>query len=96
MKATKPRFYIIWFCHEKTQFISCGLYRIFNQVHAVTVQLISASVFATSDSTTPLLPVSVAAQAGLCQNWSETPKTGFLASWLILSPPKPKAHNVNL
>ena len=25
------------------------------------------------------------AQAGLCQTWSETPKTGFLASLLILS-----------
>ena len=26
----------------------------------------------------------MAAQAGLCQTWSETPKTGFLASQLIL------------
>ena len=40
------------------------------------------------DSTIPRLfkseissfyPSSVAAQAGLCQTWSETPKTGFLA-----------------
>ena len=28
-------------------------------------------------------PPSVAAQAGLCETWSETPKTGFLASRLI-------------
>ena len=44
------------------------------------------------DSTIPLLlksqissfyPSSVAAQADLCRTWSETSKTGFLASWLI-------------
>ena len=43
------------------------------------------------DSTIPLLskskpsfpPSSVAAQAGLCQAWSETRKTGFLKTWLI-------------
>ena len=44
------------------------------------------------DSTIPLLPKpeissfypsSVAAQPGLCQTWSETPKTGFLTTWLI-------------
>ena len=28
-------------------------------------------------------PASVAAQAGLCWTWSETPKTGFLTSGLI-------------
>ena len=44
------------------------------------------------DSTIPLLPKSeissfypssVAVQAGLCQTWSETPKTGFLVLQLI-------------
>ena len=30
-------------------------------------------------------PSSVAAQAGLCQIRSETPKTGFLTSWLKLA-----------
>ena len=44
------------------------------------------------DSTIPLLskseisslePSSVAVQPGLCQTWSETPKTGFLTSRLI-------------
>ena len=48
--------------------------------------------FRYSDSTIPLLliakissllPASVAVQADLCQTWSETPKTGFLASRLI-------------
>ena len=48
--------------------------------------------FRYSDSTIPLLLKSeissfylssVAAQAGLCQTWSETPKTGFLTSRLI-------------
>ena len=45
------------------------------------------------DSTIPLLPKSkisslepssVAKQSGLCQTWSVTPKTGFLAMRLIL------------
>ena len=44
------------------------------------------------DSTVPLLPKSeissllpssVAIQPGLCQTWSETPKTGFLTTRLI-------------
>ena len=30
-----------------------------------------------------LMPFSVIAQPGLCQTWSETPKTSFLAWWLI-------------
>ena len=47
--------------------------------------------FRYSDSTIPLLLIfeissfllfSVAVQAGLCRTWSETPKTGFLASRL--------------
>ena len=47
--------------------------------------------FRYTDGTIPLLPKpyisslessSVATQAGLCQTWSETPKTGFLASRL--------------
>ena len=28
-------------------------------------------------------PSSVAVQPGLCRSWSETPKTGFLTTWLI-------------
>ena len=48
--------------------------------------------FRYTDSTIPLLPKSeissllpssVAVQPGLCGTWSETPKTGFLASRLI-------------
>ena len=44
------------------------------------------------NSTIPLLPIyeisslypsSVAVQPGLCQTWSETPKTGFLTTRLI-------------
>ena len=31
-----------------------------------------------------LLPSSVAVQTGLCQTWSETPKTGFLMMRLFL------------
>ena len=47
--------------------------------------------FRYTDSTIPPLlksqissfyPSSVAAKAGLCQTWSETPKTGFLVPWL--------------
>ena len=49
--------------------------------------------FRYSDSTIPLLPKSkipslqpssVAVQPGLCGTWSETPKTGFLTTRLIL------------
>ena len=48
----------------------------------------SAFVFCYTDSTIPLLPVSeisssqssVGAQAGLCQTWSKTWRTCFLAS----------------
>ena len=48
--------------------------------------------FCYTDSTIPLLSKSeisslnassVAVQPGLCQTWSETPKTGFLTTWLI-------------
>ena len=35
---------------------------------------------------------SVAAQAGLCQTWSETPKTGFVASRLNYIPATFKAR----
>ena len=47
--------------------------------------------FCNMDSTITFLPLpeisrfyasSVAAQAGLCQSWSEAPKTGFLTSRL--------------
>ena len=47
------------------------------------------------DSTIPLLSKSeisslysssVAVQPGLCQTWSQTPKTGFLRTRLILKP----------
>ena len=51
-------------------------------------------LFQNTDSTIPLLPKSeissiqpssVVVQPGLCGTWSETPKTGFLATKLILS-----------
>ena len=54
--------------------------------------LISACVVRFLDSTIPVLAkseisrlylVSVAEQAGLSLTWSETPKTGFLVTWLI-------------
>ena len=37
----------------------------------------------------------MAVQVGLCQTWSETPKTGFLASRLILSLKMPVSIVVN-
>ena len=49
--------------------------------------------FRYTDSTIPLLPKSeisslkpssLAVQSGLCRTWSETPKTGFLTTRLIL------------
>ena len=53
--------------------------------------------FRYTDSTNPLLPKSenssfwqssVALQPGLCQTWSETPKTGFLTTRLNCSLPR--------
>ena len=53
--------------------------------------LISAFVVRSLDSLMPLVSISqilslylvfMAAQAGLCLIWSETPKTGFLMTWL--------------
>ena len=50
--------------------------------------------FRYTDSTIPLLPESkiaslylssVVVQPGLCQTWSETPKTGFLTTRLIIA-----------
>ena len=45
-------------------------------------------LFRYMDTAIPLLnlsfqPSSVAAQPGLCRNWSETPKTGFLTTRLL-------------
>ena len=57
----------------------------------VTAQLISIFVFTTQFNLTPLLSkskilnresFSVALQAGLCQTWLKTPKTGFLVTGL--------------
>ena len=54
--------------------------------------LISAFVVRCLDSIIPLVSISeisslylasVAAQAGLCLTWSQTPKTGFLVTRLI-------------
>ena len=45
---------------------------------ASTIPLQPKSVIST------LLPSSVVAQPGLCRTWSETPKTGFLTTRLIL------------
>ena len=56
--------------------------------------LISAFVVRCLDSMIPLVSISeilsdlasVAAQTGLCLSWSQTPKTGFLATRLKLYP----------
>ena len=54
--------------------------------------LINTFVVRCLDSIIPLVSISavsslhkasVAAQAGLCLTWSQTPKTGFLMTWLI-------------
>ena len=44
-----------------------------------TISLLSKSKISS------LWSFSVLVQLGLCRTWSETPKTGFLASWLIRS-----------
>ena len=55
------------------------------------------------DSTIPLLAVAeisrpelvfVAEQAGLSLNLSQTPKTGFVVTWLIYEPPHDKTNKM--
>ena len=53
---------------------------------AVTAKLISAFDFDTlllKSEISSFWPASLTVQVGLCQTWSETPKTGFLASRLM-------------
>ena len=45
----------------------------------------SAIPFLSKSEISSLYPSSVAAQPDLCRTWSETPKTGFLTTKLILS-----------
>ena len=59
---------------------------------AHSCSLISTFIVRYLDSIIPLLAIaeisrlklaSVAEHAGLCLTWSQTPKTGFLVTWLI-------------
>ena len=38
--------------------------------------------------------VSVAEQAGLSLNWSQTLKTGFLVTWIVYGPPYDKTNKM--
>ena len=65
--------------------------------------MISAFVVRCLDSIIPLLAiaeisrpklVSVAEQAGLSLNWSQTLKTCFLLTWLVYGPPHDKTNKM--
>ena len=65
--------------------------------------MITAFVVRCLDSTKPLLAiaeisrpklVSVAEQAALSLNWSQTPKAGFVVTWLIYEPPHDKTNKI--
>ena len=65
--------------------------------------MITAFVVRCLDSTIPLPAiveisrpklVSVAEQAGLSLNWSQTPKAGFVVTWLIYEPPHDKTNKM--
>ena len=81
-----------------------GLVLIWNIVSAcVPHSMITAFVVRCLDSIIPLLaiaeisrpkPVSVAKQAGLSLNWSQTPKAGFVVRWLIYEPPHDKTNKM--
>ena len=78
---------------EKTWFFAYAKTKAQNSC-AITVQLINPFVFATVDSTFPLLHKSeisrlllspMVAEPSLCQTCSESPKTGFLMRRLKLT-----------
>ena len=65
--------------------------------------MITAFVISCLDSAIPLLAiaeisrpelVSVAEQAGLFLNWSQTPKAGFVVTWLIYEPPHVRTNKM--
>ena len=65
--------------------------------------MITAFVVRYLDSTIPLLAIavisrpkllSVAEQAGLNLNCSQTPKTGFVVKWLMYEPPHDKTNKM--
>ena len=65
--------------------------------------MITAFVVRCLDSTIPLLAiagisrpklVSVAEQAGFGLNWSQTPKAGFVVTWLIYELPHDKTNKM--
>ena len=62
--------------------------------------MITAFVVRCLDSTIPLLAIaeissiSVAEQAGLSPNWSQTLKAGFVVTWLIYDPPHHKTNKM--
>ena len=65
--------------------------------------MISAFVVRCLDSIIPILAldeisrpklVTVAEQAGLSLNWSQTLKTGFLVTWLVYGPPHDKTNKL--
>ena len=75
-----------WLCHEKTCFLSYANIKGADQP-ADPRSLISTIVVRYLDSMIPILAKSkmsssVAEQAGLSLTWLETPKTGFLVTWL--------------
>ena len=65
--------------------------------------MIPAFVVCCLDNTIPLLAiaeilrpklVSVAEQAGLSLNWAQTPKAGFVVTWLIYELPHDKTNKM--
>ena len=50
--------------------------------HHLCFQYIDCTILLLKSEISSLLPSSVAIQPGLCRIWSETPKTGFLMTWL--------------
>ena len=77
-RSNEPRHEKTCSCHIQTTKVQISLH-----IHAFVVHCLDSIIplVSIAEISSPYL-ASVAAQARLCLTWSQTPKTGFLVTWL--------------